>query len=74
MHSMFVSAIRQTCIHKISIGLITTGVSQEIKKPLWIKAFEMNIRDVQSSAHAEKKGNHYLSLREEESEVEGGKL
>lgn len=35
---------------KKRICLITTGVSQEIKKPLWIKSFELNIREVQSSA------------------------
>lgn len=33
-----------------SICLNTTGVSQEIKKPPWIKSFELNISEVQSSA------------------------
>lgn len=46
-----------------SICLITTGVSQEIKKPPWIKSLELNIREVQSSALTEKKANHYLPER-----------
>lgn len=59
-----------------SICLITTGVSQEIKKkPLRIKSFELNIREVQSSALTEKKGKSLSSCeRGEESEVEGGRL
>lgn len=52
---------------QLSICLIT-GVSQEIKKKAcWIKSFDLNIREVQSSAlrgREKKKANHYPAVSE----------